>query len=451
MAQVLLRPNISEVDRLDYARTIFNSGQTLLALLNDILDLSKIEAGKVDLESIALEPGQLIGETQTLFAQTAHAKGLTIAARWSGSGRRYLGDPNRLRQMLSNLVSNAIKFTQQGSIRIDASEVACTGQSATLEFAVRDTGIGIAQDKQALLFQTFSQADSSTTRHYGGTGLGLSIVRTLAQAMGGEVGVESEAGVGSRFWFRARLDLAPTDEPAALAQTTITAHIGANGPPALLRGRVLVIEDNPVNQKVMRAMLGPIGMEVTLADDGQQGLECVMSGDSVDVIVMDLQMPVLDGYGAAQRIRQWEAQAQKTRTPIIALSADAFDGVQARCLAAGMDEVLSKPVLQSDLWAALAKWLPAWSLAPQRAPMPVVLKTVDPAAIIALVNEILPLLALGKADALGRFKALQELVAGSELAPEMAEVGLPLKEFRFDLTLDRLRQMASKYKWKTAP
>jgi DNA-binding response OmpR family regulator len=166
---------------------------------------------------------------------------------------------------------------------------------------------------------------------------------------------------------------------------------------------------------------------------------------------MDLQMPVLDGYGAAQRIRQWEAQAQKTRTPIIALSADAFDGVQARCLAAGMDEVLSKPVLQSDLWAALAKWLPAWSLAPQRAPMPVVLKTVDPAAIIALVNEILPLLALGKADALGRFKALQELVAGSELAPEMAEVGLPLKEFRFDLTLDRLRQMASKYKWKTAP
>jgi PAS domain S-box-containing protein len=451
MAQVLLRPNISEVDRLDYARTIFNSGQTLLALLNDILDLSKIEAGKVELETIALEPTQLIGETQTLFAQTAHAKGLVIEAHGSAPERRYLGDPNRLRQMLSNLVSNAIKFTQQGSIRIDASEVACTGQSATIEFSVSDSGIGIAKDKQALLFQTFSQADSSTTRHYGGTGLGLSIVRTLAQAMGGEAGVESEAGVGSRFWFRVRLDLAPTDEPAALAQATVTAHIGANGPPALLRGRVLVIEDNPVNQKVIRAMLGPMGMEVTLADDGQQGLECVMAGNSVDVIVMDLQMPVLDGYGAAQRIRQWEAQAQKKRTPIIALSADAFEGVQARCLGAGMDAVLSKPVLQDALWAALAKWLPAVPADVTAGAAPAVGKVVDSAAVIALIDQILPMLAHNKADAIGRFKALQELVAGTDLAAEMAEAGVPLHEFRFDLTLYRLRAMASKYEWRTAP
>ncbi|MCF8211230.1 MAG: PAS domain-containing protein [Rhodoferax sp.] len=451
MAQVLLRPNISEADRLDYARTIFNSGQTLLALLNDILDLSKIEAGKVDLETIALEPAQLIRETQTLFAQTAHAKGLFIEAHGSAPERRYLGDPNRLRQMLSNLVSNAIKFTQQGSIRIEASEVACTGQCATLEFSVSDSGIGIAKDKQALLFQTFSQADSSTTRHYGGTGLGLSIVRTLAQAMGGEVGVESEPGVGSRFWFRARLDLAPAHEPAALAQATVTAHIGANGPPALLRGRVLVIEDNPVNQKVMLAMLGPMGMEVTLADDGQQGLERVMACNSVDVIVMDLQMPVLDGYGATQRIRQWEAQAQKKRTPIIALSADAFEGVQARCLATGMDAVLSKPVLQGDLWAALAKWLPAVPADVTVTSAPAVGKVVDSTAIIALIDQILPMLAHNKADAIGRFKALQELVAGTDLAPEVAEAGLPLREFRFDLTLNRLRQMASKYEWKTAP
>jgi CheY-like chemotaxis protein/anti-sigma regulatory factor (Ser/Thr protein kinase) len=425
----------------------------LLALLNDILDLSKIEAGKVVLEAIALEPAQLVGETQSLFAQTAHAKGLVIEAHGSAPGRRYLGDSNRLRQMLSNLVGNAIKFTQQGSIRIEASEVACTGQRATLEFSVADSGIGIAKDKQALLFQTFSQADSSTTRHYGGSGLGLSIVRTLAQAMGGEVGVESEVGVGSRFWFRARLDLAPTDEPAALAQATATAtaHIGANGPSALLRGRVLVIEDSLVNQKVMRAMLGPMGIAVVLADDGQQGLECAMAGGRVDLILMDLHMPVLDGYGATQRIRQWEAQAQKKRTPIIALSADAFEGVQARCLAAGMDAVLSKPVLLDDLWEALAKWLPAVPADVTAPAASAVGKVIDPAAIIALIDQILPMLAHNKADAIGRFKALQELVAGTELAPEMAEVGLPLKEFRFDLTLDRLSQMASKYKWKTAP
>ncbi|MCX7246869.1 MAG: ATP-binding protein, partial [Burkholderiales bacterium] len=141
--------------------------------------------------------------------------GLSIAAQWSGPDRRYLGDPNRLRQMLSNLIGNAIKFTKQGSIRIEASELACAGQSATLEFAVIDSGIGIAKDKQDLLFQTFSQADSSTTRNYGGTGLGLSIVRTLARAMGGEVGVESKAGVGSRFWFRVQVGLTGTDSRCA--------------------------------------------------------------------------------------------------------------------------------------------------------------------------------------------------------------------------------------------
>ncbi len=446
MAQVLMQANISEANRLDYARTIFNSGQTLLALLNDILDLSKIEAGKVDLESIAIAPAQLIHETQTLFTQTAHAKGLSIEAQWSGPERRYLGDPNRLRQMLSNLVGNAIKFTQQGSIRIDASELACSGQRATLEFSVSDTGIGIAKDKQELLFQTFTQADSSTTRNYGGTGLGLSIVRTLARAMGGEAGVQSEVGVGSRFWFRVQLD------PLAAAAPALASHTEPSAPAAQspqLIGRVLVIEDNLVNQKVMQIMLGQMGLEAALADDGQQALDALMGGDAAQLILTDLQMPVMDGYTTALSIREWEAKTQQKRRPIIALSADAYAGVRARCLAFGMDEVLSKPVLQGDLCAALAKWLKAVPLALQSTPAPPVLKAVDPEALIALINELLPMLAQGKADALGRFKALQELVAGSALAPEMAEAGLPLKKFRFDLTLLRLRQMASNYEWKT--
>ena len=446
MAQVLMQANISEANRLDYARTIFNSGQTLLALLNDILDLSKIEAGKVDLESIAIAPAQLIHETQTLFAQTARAKGLSIEAQWSGAERRYLGDSNRLRQMLSNLIGNAIKFTKQGSIRIEAREVACTGQSATLEFSVSDTGIGIPLDKLKLLFQTFSQADSSTTRNYGGTGLGLSIVRTLAQAMGGEAGVQSQAGVGSRFWFRVQLDLIAA---AALAMPSPTESSAPAAQPPQLIGRVLVIEDNPMNQKVMQVLLGQMGLEVALADDGQQGLEAVVQGENAQLILTDLQMPVMDGYTAARRIRHWEAQTQQKRRPIIAFSADAYAGVRARCLEAGMDEVLSKPVLQGDLWAALAKWLPAAPVATQSESMPVVLKTVDPEAIIALVNEILPMLAQGKADAVERLKALQELVAGTDLAPEMAEAGLPLRKFRFDLTRQRLLQMASKYEWKT--
>ena len=188
-----------------------------------------------------------------------------------------------------------------------------------------------------------------------------------------------------------------------------------------------------------------------MADDGQQGLDALMGGENAQMILTDLQMPVMDGYTAAQRIRQWEAQTQQERRPIIAFSADAYAGVRTRCLAAGMDEVLSKPVLQDDLWAALAKWLPAVPLAPQSAPLPLVLKPVDTEAIIALINELLPMLAKGKADALGRFKALQELVADSALAPEMTDAGLPLKGFRFDLTRQRLLQMASKYNWRTAP
>ena len=446
MAQVLMQPNIPESSRLDYARTIFNSGQNLLALLNDILDLSKIEAGKLELEAIVLTPEQLIGEAQALFGQSARAKGLVIDAHWNGAERHYLGDPNRLRQMLSNLVGNAIKFTKQGSIRIEASEVACSGSSATLEFAVIDTGIGIATDKQDLLFQTFSQTDSSTTRNYGGTGLGLSIVRTLARAMGGEAGVQSEAGVGSRFWFRIQAELIAAVVPAVSSQTEISASSFIAQTPQLI-GRVLVIEDNPINQQVMQIMLGSMGIEVALADDGQQGLEALIQGERAQLILTDLQMPVMDGYAAAQHIRQWEAQTQQKRHPIIALSADAFAGVRARCLAAGMDEVLSKPVLISNLWAALAQWLPAAPVAPQSAAPPAAAKALDPAAISALVNEILPMLAQGKANGIDRFKALQELVAGSALAVEMAEAGLPLKKFGFDLTRQRLLQMASKYEW----
>jgi CheY-like chemotaxis protein len=300
-----------------------------------------------------------------------------------------------------------------------------------------------------LLFQTFSQADSSTTRNYGGTGLGLSIVRTLARAMGGEAGVESKAGVGSRFWFRVQVGLT-ADALAVSSQVLLGTTPGHAAQPLQLIGRVLVVEDNPINQQVMQVLLGQMGLEVALADDGQQALDALMAGENAQLILTDLQMPVMDGYTAAQRIREWEVQTGQKRRPIIAFSADAYAGVRARCLAVGMDEVLSKPVLQADLWAALAKWLPAAPVAPQSAPTPVVLKPVDPEAISILVNEILPMLARGKADAIDRFQALQELVAGSELELEMADAGLPLKEFRFDLTRQRLLQMAAKYEWRTA-
>ena len=203
MAQLLLMPGVPELERNEFARVILNSGQTLLTLLNDILDLSKIEAGKVELVSTVFDPLCLAEETVALFTAQAQAKGLEVQASWQGAaGARYRADGIRLRQMLANLLNNALKFTEQGFVHIEISEVRRSETGALLEYSVRDSGIGIAPEQQDLLFKAFSQADSSTTREYGGTGLGLSIVRQLALLMGGEVGLESEPGHGSRFWFR---------------------------------------------------------------------------------------------------------------------------------------------------------------------------------------------------------------------------------------------------------
>jgi signal transduction histidine kinase len=202
MAQLLQMPGLTEAERIDYAGVILSSGQTLMNLLNDVLDITRLEAGKLEFESVRLQPAQIVGAVQLLFSQRARDKGLALESNWIGPELPYQGDPQRLTQMLSNLVNNAIKFTAQGGIRIEAREVACTAQHATLEFAVSDTGIGIEPQKQSLLFQNFFQIDSSNTRNYDGAGLGLSMVRQLAELMGGEVGVQSQVGQGSRFWFR---------------------------------------------------------------------------------------------------------------------------------------------------------------------------------------------------------------------------------------------------------
>jgi K+-sensing histidine kinase KdpD len=228
LAQLLMKPKLPAAERLNFSKTILSSGQTLLTLLNDILDLSKIEAGKVELESIEMEPAEIIRETQALFAEIARAKGLQLESNVSVSLGFYLGDPNRLRLMLSNLVSNAVKFTQTGFVRMEAHEVEDPGLTALLEFSVSDSGPGIPQEKQARLFQAFSQTDSSTAREYGGTGLGLFNVRCLAELMGGGVGVRSEVAVGTRFWFRiraARLGLGTSAQTHREAETAINPEL----------------------------------------------------------------------------------------------------------------------------------------------------------------------------------------------------------------------------------
>jgi len=359
MAELLLLPNQSENERSVYARTILSSGRLLLTLLNDILDLSKIEAGKFQLDSTVFEPQALIHETQLLFAGTAQGKQLELTDQWLGhTGQRYQADAHRLRQMLSNLVGNAIKFTSKGGIQIEAHEMEREGDSALLEFSVRDSGIGIAPEKIDLLFKPFSQTDSSTTREYGGSGLGLSIVRNLALAMGGDVGVESVVGEGSKFWFRVRAQVVTRNaETRSTDLGTLTVAETANSE-LVLSGRVLVVEDNLVNCMVIESLLGSLGISVELLNDGQQAVDAITQGrQHPDLVFMDLHMPVMDGYNATKCIREWEAQSQQPRLTILALTADAFEEDRQRCMAVGMDGFLTKPVSLEALKSALGKWL----------------------------------------------------------------------------------------------
>jgi PAS domain S-box-containing protein len=378
MAQMLLMPNIKDDERQDYARTILTSGQTLLALLNDILDLSKVEAGKFELESVALDPAQVLHEIRTLFAESATHKGLRIESDWAGSTEqaalRYLGDPHRLRQMLSNLVGNALKFTEKGHIRIEAREVERDGPHALLEFAVSDTGIGIPPDKQVLLFKPFSQADSSTTRQYGGSGLGLSLVRSMAQLMGGEVGIESEVGQGSRFWFRIRVDLlAPGVDSRNEVRQAIVGVSEENpsetgGAPTgvyagTFTGHILAVDDNPTNRLVLKAMLKKSGVRCDFVEDGQQAVDAITGGMNPDLVLMDCQMPVMDGFEATLQIRRWEieqaehAENARPRLTIVALTAGAFEEDRQRCFKVGMDDFMAKPVTMERLTATLVRWL----------------------------------------------------------------------------------------------
>jgi CheY-like chemotaxis protein/two-component sensor histidine kinase len=363
MAQMLMDPTLESGQRQDYVRVLMDSGETLLALLNDILDLSRIEAGKLVLHRTRTAPLQLVNDTLTLFINSASAKQLSLTVIPDLEPSRYYRiDAIRLRQMLSNLISNAIKFTSAGTIEVSISQLARGEEGDELEFAVTDSGAGIALADQAMLFETFSQVDNSSTRHFGGAGLGLSIVKSLAQSMGGSVGVRSSVGQGSRFWFRikAARDLELLPQPAALPGHA-TAVSQAPVEPAILQGRVLVAEDNPVNRLVLSAHLAKFKTTVLLTENGEQAVKVCTSGERFDCILMDVRMPLLDGLEATRQIRAWERLHGHPRCPIIAVTANAFAEDQRECEAAGMDDFISKPVLMADLERALLHWLPTAS------------------------------------------------------------------------------------------
>ncbi len=449
MAQLLLMPGVTDDERQEYVRTILNSGQTLLSLLNDILDLSKIEAGKVQSEVIVFEPEQLIQEVNALFAGFARNKDLQLDCNWRGPAKeRYRADAHHLRQMLSNLVGNAIKFTAQGKIDIEAVEVERNAETALLEFSVSDTGIGIDKDKIHLLFQPFSQADSSTTREFGGSGLGLSIVSSLAKQFGGDVGIESEPGLGSRFWFRIRATIVPMGEDSRQTERQLPERGVAVLNKIDSPGYILVVEDNLTNCKFMEALLTKFGLRVVLAHNGQQVVDLITGGERPDIVLMDIHMPVMDGYTATQAIRRWESENNAPRLPIIALTADAFEEDRQQCLAAGMDDFLSKPVAVNTLKAAISRWMGIGVV--QAAPEQAISEysPIDKTRFFVLIDEITPLLTENKFDAIAQFKELQALVAGTTLAIEMVEIERILSSFSFAMALERLHRLAATQGWK---
>ena len=351
MVSLLLDSPLSAEQR-SWAETAQASGEMLLSLLNNVLDLSKAEAGKLVIEHVAFDLPETIAQCLEMFDAEAKAKGLALEAEYPQRlSAHFIGDPSRVRQILLNYVANAVKFTENGSVRVQVVVLSAGPDAVKLRLAVTDTGVGISKEAQARLFQPFIQADGSTTRRFGGTGLGLSIAKQIAELMGGSVGLESEPGHGSRFW----VDLT---FPVAVKQTAPQVRYPETGIvlPATPR-RVLLAEDNKTNQLVATRLLEKLGCNVDLARDGREAIELWLAGGH-DLVLMDGQMPELDGYEAAAEIRRLEREKGIERTPIVALTAHALLGDRERCLAAGMDDYLSKPVGIEALRHALQSWLP---------------------------------------------------------------------------------------------
>jgi signal transduction histidine kinase/CheY-like chemotaxis protein len=333
-----------------YNRLIQSSGYSLLAIINDILDFSKMEAGKLVIESVPCHSHTLFQEVNDVFQTVAAKKGLILTLNIDRSAPEYfLSDPTRIKQITTNLVSNAIKFTDQGSIRINIKGL----PGNLLVIQIEDTGIGIARSDQEKLFTEFAQADQSTTRRYGGTGLGLSICHQLAKLMDGEVGVTSEAGQGSCFWASVRVQPCSADEFSTHHQTVLQHPVTNETIKPL---NILVAEDNQVNQMVVIGMLKKLGMQFQMVEDGQQAVQrYVAEQGRFDLILMDCEMPVMDGYTAARRIQQLGHENGWHDIPICAFTAHVLDGQLEQCRAAGMEFHVSKPIEFDQLRQLLVK------------------------------------------------------------------------------------------------
>jgi signal transduction histidine kinase/CheY-like chemotaxis protein len=358
MMEVLEHQGLDETQRRS-VRTMRESAQALLRIIDDLLDFSKIEAGRLELEDTAFSLSGLIAGVVDTFRPQAAAKGLSLdAAIAPGSNDALVGDPTRVRQILFNLLGNAVKFTSRGGVKVRAGTQPLGHGLTRVSLCVSDTGIGLSEEQRARLFRPFAQADSSTTRRFGGTGLGLSIVRRLAELMGGMVEIESAPGAGSTFSVTLTLKAAPADSPLAalLRPETLAAKQRARGA-RKERQRVLVVDDHPVNREVLVRQLDLLGLAADSVNDGVEALEAWFAGQYAAVLA-DIHMPRMDGYELTQRIRATEQEGRKSgRTPVVAVTANAMKGEEDRCIEVGMDAYLVKPVTVERLRATLARWM----------------------------------------------------------------------------------------------
>ncbi|MFT7570825.1 MAG: CheY-like chemotaxis protein/HPt (histidine-containing phosphotransfer) domain-containing protein [Paracoccaceae bacterium] len=348
MAGLMLDSDLTSEQR-ERLEMITLSGEALLGLLNDILDISKIEAGGFEFEQLHFDVAELLDEVAALMGSRAEQLGLIYSNKIEpGVPQVLIGDIKRIRQILINIVGNAVKFTRSGQIHVSVSRVKTDDTRALLRFEVTDTGIGIDAQAQDRIFEKFTQADSSTTRRFGGTGLGLAISKELAELMGGEIGVDSAIGEGSRFWFTVNLDIGDRHEIASKkSPSTLRDTV-----PLERQITVLVAEDNTVNQEIARQTLEDAGHVVTIAVNGLEAVSAVQKAH-FDVILMDVHMPEMDGPTATRKIR--ELPAPVSEIPIIALTADAMAGDREKFIGVGMNDYLSKPFNTKRLFATIAR------------------------------------------------------------------------------------------------
>ncbi|HEX5230534.1 MAG TPA: ATP-binding protein [Bryobacteraceae bacterium] len=378
MTDFLLGTDLNGEQR-EYAESIKRSADSLLGLINDILDLSRIEAGKLRLDRTEFSLESAIAETASMFAPQARAKGLEFISNIAaGAPPWVVGDPGRLRQLLVNLLGNALKFTERGRVTLKAEVASQTRDAVRLKFTVQDTGIGIPASEQDRLFDAFTQVDESNTRKYGGTGLGLAISKQLVELLGGEIGFESESGKGSKFWFTASFGKSTRTAPeapkvetrarpaaplaAAKSQTGTAqpskAFVQPSTPaaePVQTSMRILLAEDNEINQRITLRLLQKLGLAADAVVNGRQAVEA-LEKRPYDIVLMDCQMPDMDGFEATAVIRSRDGTSR--HQTICALTANAMDGDRERCLAAGMDDYISKPVGLEKLREALDRWIP---------------------------------------------------------------------------------------------